>query len=146
MNVFISLGTTPFPEFINAVKACQLDAHFDLVVQHIEEQREFKKSFVFDAEIDKWYEWADVVVCHAGAGTVFNVLEKGIKALVVPNLSRKDPHQEELVNYLSTNSLTGICRDFSDLRNDILFVFESTYCRYEPDEFSGAKEIVELLL
>jgi len=146
LKVFISLGTTPFPELIEAVVEQQLDKHFELVVQHVIPQSEFKTSFVFEQNIHERYEWDNLVVTHAGTGTVFNVLVKEIKLLVVPNMSRSDPHQLELVNYLVKSNLCNVSYQITQLKDDITATYNKNFDKYLPDEFCGAKEIVNLLL
>ena len=42
----------------------------------------------------------DLVITHAGAGTVFFLIKNSIPFIAVPNLERKDHHQLELFNWI----------------------------------------------
>lgn len=43
---------------------------------------------------------SDVIITHAGAGTIYKLLEFGRKFVVVPNEARNDDHQLEIARYL----------------------------------------------
>ncbi|MDB9965150.1 hypothetical protein OAD55_01070 [Planktomarina temperata] len=45
----------------------------------------------------------DLIITHAGAGTVFFLLACNLPFIAVPNLERRDPHQLELYNWLRKN-------------------------------------------
>ena len=45
----------------------------------------------------------DLIITHAGAGTVFFLLACNLPFIAVPNLERRDLHQLELYNWLKKN-------------------------------------------
>lgn len=54
----------------------------------------------FISDMDKAYEWADIVVCRAGALTVSEIAAAGKAALFVPFPYAVDDHQTANANYL----------------------------------------------
>lgn len=60
-------------------------------------------------EIKEAIDWADVVLCHAGVGTVLDCLERGVKPIVIPREAGRrehvDDHQSEFAVWLSQNGL-----------------------------------------
>lgn len=60
-------------------------------------------------EFDDAVEWADVVVTHAGVGTVMKLLEMGVEPIVAERSpgydEHVDGHQSEIVDFLCSRSL-----------------------------------------
>jgi beta-1,4-N-acetylglucosaminyltransferase len=75
------------------------------------------KYYRFIDNIENEYDKYDVVLCHAGAGTIYNCLERGIKLIVVPNLERRDKHQIEISDYLRKNNYALVVENFVDLES-----------------------------
>src|SRR5688572_15053114 len=103
-KVFVTVGTTPFPSLVRFFdmpsNACEV------VIQHADSSSvlNYAKGFPFAPSLRDWQEWADVVVTHAGAGSVYELLERGQKAVVIPNLDRSDKHQLDLAAYIEKHS------------------------------------------
>jgi len=100
LNIFVTVGTTPFDRLIEEVDTGEFAnnsfmqiADGNYIPQHAEWCR-------YAEDVSSAINDADVVVCHAGAGSVFKLLESGIKPIVVPNTDRRDKHQLELANWL----------------------------------------------
>ena len=80
------------------------------------------------------YEWADLVICRAGAMTVFELAAAGIASILVPYPHAVDDHQTQNAYYLetagaaiikqqselSTDWLAGVINDFSSDRKKLL--------------------------
>lgn len=62
-------------------------------------------------EMYRHAEEADLVITHAGVGTVLNLLDRGIHPLVVPRRSARsehvDDHQDQITNLLSARGLVS---------------------------------------
>lgn len=75
------------------------------------------------AELDAWMAKADVVVCHAGVGSVLAALEAGKIPVLVPRRSRfgehVDDHQGKIASMLSERGL-AIVREAGELSADDL--------------------------
>jgi beta-1,4-N-acetylglucosaminyltransferase len=48
--------------------------------------------FKFSNSLDKYYKWADLVITHTGAGTLFELLEKNKKIISVANPKAVNNH------------------------------------------------------
>ncbi len=80
------------------------------------------------------YEWADLVICRAGAMTVFELAAAGVASILVPYPHAVDDHQTHNAHYLenagaaiirqqdelSTDWLVGVINDFSVNRKKLL--------------------------
>lgn len=61
----------------------------------------------------------DLIITHAGAGTVFFLLSCNLPFIAVPNLERRDPHQLELYNWLKRNKFAHTVL-VEELQSDLL--------------------------
>lgn len=88
--------------------------------------------FRFSSNINEYYNSADIIISHAGAGTIYNLLENNKKLIVVPNLDRSDKHQLEITKYLSGNNFAYCAYDFTDLKSILLKdIFTKSLTKYE---------------
>jgi UDP-N-acetylglucosamine--N-acetylmuramyl-(pentapeptide) pyrophosphoryl-undecaprenol N-acetylglucosamine transferase len=65
------------------------------------------------------YQWADLVICRAGAMTVFELAAAGVAAILVPYPHAVDDHQTQNARYLE-HSGAAIIRQQNDLSADWL--------------------------
>ncbi len=107
---------------IESAKACYADAAVEAKIE----------AFIDD--MPAVYEWADLVICRAGAMTVFELAAAGIASILVPYPHAVDDHQTQNAYYLersgaaiikqqdelSTDWLTAVIKDFSDNREKLL--------------------------
>jgi UDP-N-acetylglucosamine transferase subunit ALG13 len=77
------------------------------------------KAFLTADEFRAAIEEADVVVCHAGSGTILHVLESGKVPVVVPRRLKYgeviDDHQVQLAKALADSSRVVAVMDVADL-------------------------------
>jgi len=50
-------------------------------------------TFAFTKNINKYYDWADLIITHTGAGTTFELLEKNKKIISVSNPKAIENHE-----------------------------------------------------
>ena len=62
------------------------------------------KTFAFIEDMVAAYQWADLVICRAGAMTVSEVSAMGLPAIFVPLPTAIDDHQTANARYLTDNS------------------------------------------
>jgi beta-1,4-N-acetylglucosaminyltransferase len=62
--------------------------------------------FRYKQSLERYYKSADLVICHGGSGTVFELLRMKKRFIAVPNLERTDSHQIEFLKAImkETNS------------------------------------------
>ncbi|KDQ60751.1 glycosyltransferase family 1 protein [Jaapia argillacea MUCL 33604] len=88
----------------------------------------------FKPTLQEEYSRADLVISHAGSGTILDVLRLGKPLIVIPNPTLLDNHQEELANALSAlghlkaSTILDLPETISDLHTSSLTPFPA------PDE------------
>ena len=116
--IFVTVGSShiPFRRLIDALGALPVD---ELVVQHGPADAPPAAGravpFMPFAEVLEYVEAADVVISHAGVGSITCALRAGHTPLVVPRLKRYgetvDDHQVELVDALAADGRIVAVRD-----------------------------------
>lgn len=126
MRAFLTVGSTRFDELVNAalsqhvLSSLRLKEYTELVVQCGNSDSEHAGMFsgehpisTFDREgvrIEIWkfkpslqdeYKLADLVISHAGSGTILEVLRLGKPLIVIPNPTLLENHQKELATELN---------------------------------------------
>ena len=76
-------------------------ADLDRVKQDYQAQKIQADCHAFIENMDEAYDWADLLICRAGASTVTEVAAAGVAALFVPLPSAIDDHQTANARYLS---------------------------------------------
>ena len=104
-------------------------------------QSEFYKTFdlIGDEQFKKIISEVDVVISHAGTGTVTSSLKAGKKVILFPRLSKYeehyDDHQLELCELFVDNGCALCAKDKEELRNCILHIDE-----FKPQKFVSNKD------
>ena len=130
MNIFVTVGSGGFDALIRAADllpykmVCQI-GDGSCVPRNA---RWFRTS----PSLTRWYRWADVIVTHGGAATVFEALAHGKKVIVVPNTQRSDRHQEELAQELARRNHLVLCDDLRELLPMIAALKDRALTPYAP--------------
>ena len=106
MRVLATVGTGRFEALVTA-----MDARYDprLLIQHgAGPAPQVNAGVDYIPTLDDKLDEFDLVISHAGAGTVYAMLERGRRFCVVPNLDRTDDHQCEISNYLQREGLAPV--------------------------------------
>jgi beta-1,4-N-acetylglucosaminyltransferase len=119
MKILVTVGTTNFDSLIGYIDKEKLFYRFDVEFQiangkYIPINHSYFR-FIDSDEITRKYKLADVIITHAGFGTVVQLLEMQKRLIVVPNLERVDKHQLDLGAFLSRNRYALVAYDFSQL-------------------------------
>lgn len=147
MKIFVTVGNTRYNSLIKAIDAHLSRDEFDITIQVADGEYTPKhhKYFRYSDNIEQYFNGAELVITHAGAGTVFQLLEDNQKMLVIPNHDRVDDHQLDLANYLKQNNYANVCYDLTTIKQCILEANNTVYARYENEHFSGYTLISALL-
>lgn len=79
------------------------------------------KIWRFKPSLDEEYDAADLVIGHAGSGTILDVLRRGKPLIIVPNPTLLDNHQEDMahamgaLNYAKVSTVSGLSQSIADL-------------------------------
>lgn len=145
MKILVTVGTTPF-ETLMIYADQNLHGHeirFQISSGHYIPQS--GTWFRFE-EIHDHYLWADLIITHAGAGSVYTLLEIGKKIIVVPNLERRDPHQQELARYIQKIGAAIVLWQPSEIADAVLTATSFTPAPYSCYGFFKGEEISRILL
>lgn len=119
-QLFVTVGTTQFDTLIEAVseksfeQQLEDDGYNKVVIQHGRGKapsRDFDmqmESFAFSASLHDHMSSADVILCHAGAGSIMEALSLQKHVIVVVNNDLMDNHQLELAHALERRRLIGV--------------------------------------
>jgi UDP-N-acetylglucosamine--N-acetylmuramyl-(pentapeptide) pyrophosphoryl-undecaprenol N-acetylglucosamine transferase len=103
------------PEILHQTGLANLEATREFYQQHGVEAR--IEAFIDDmAEV---YGWADLVICRAGAMTVFELAAAGVGSILVPYPHAVDDHQTANAEYL-VNAGAAIIRQQHELSSEWL--------------------------
>jgi len=147
MNIFVTVGHTHYNSLFKAVNE-QLSAEKYHVVNQISDGDYLPDKhtyFKFTANIAEQIAQADLVITHAGAGSVFHLLEIGKPIVVVPNFERVDEHQKDLADFVAHNNYATVCRDLALLEQSVVTATQSNFSPYQTNPFDGYNLILGLL-
>jgi len=115
--IFTTVGTTQFDELVEAMDRIAPKLNEEVVIQignskYIPENCQY---FTFDNDLLQYYEKADIVIAHGGAGITFEVLNLGKKLISVDNPYVLDGHQADLLGKLSQEGYLIWCKDLGKI-------------------------------
>uniref|UniRef100_A0A6G3MIM1 UDP-N-acetylglucosamine transferase subunit ALG13 n=1 Tax=Henneguya salminicola TaxID=69463 RepID=A0A6G3MIM1_HENSL len=136
-SIFLTVGTTSFPELINAAsskKFCKMLKEMgieEVTMQygngktpnpHYYKSNDIKLNiFDFKNSITDDIQNCDIVICHAGSGSILEGLKHCKKLLVVINESLMNNHQIELAEKLASEEYLINCtiRNIQERFNEV---------------------------
>lgn len=147
MKIFVTVGTTKFDSLVAAIDEKLKNSNYDIVLQ-ISDGKYLPKNFeYFDYtnSIQKYFEESDIVITHAGAGSIYELLELGKKIIIVPNLDRIDKHQTDIANYMDSNLYAKTLSSFDELLETIEYVRTQDFKKFKKESFFMTKEILDFI-
>ena len=149
MKVLVTVGTTKFDSLISFLDMALLRyKHVEPIFQIGGGDYKPKNFdyFEFTPDINDYYVSADIVITHAGAGTIYKLLALNKKIFMVPNLERIDFHQMEIAEYMSSKGHAVWCRNFDDILCGLDDIEGISFLPYLKEEFIKFDEITDLIL
>lgn len=149
MKIFVTVGTTPFDSLIEFLDKNLIQGP-EVVFQISRDAKYIPQHFTyfdFVIDIQTYYEESDLIITHAGAGSIYNLLELKKKIIIVPNLDRVDQHQTDIADYMHTNQYAITCYDYNDIIKNIIN-YNSAFndiVEFEKEEFYAINEISVLI-
>ena len=146
-RVFVTVGTTSFdalihaattPEFANALEKLGFDELRLQVGRGAAPTEADRVSwFRFAPTITEEMRAADVVISHAGAGSILEALELGKRLVVCVNDALMDNHQSELAGAMARRGHLHVVNDPDDLRDEAEW---RSFEGFSPRPFSGGDD------
>ena len=148
MNIFITVGTTPFDDLIRICDET-LGAYGYNIKAQISDTATYIPtsfdSFTYDSKIISYYDWADIIVSHAGAGTFYQLMELGKKVILVPNLELKDGHQNDICTYAHNNNYACVLEQIEDIKEVLKKIQRHQFNHYSKDPNDISTYICQLI-
>jgi beta-1,4-N-acetylglucosaminyltransferase len=144
--IFVTVGTTPFDSLIEYLD--NIESQKEIILQISKDAKykpKNKKYFEFIGNINDYYERASLIITHAGAGSIYNLLEKDKKIIIVPNTERIDNHQLDITEYMKNENYALTCLDLNSLEKMIKNIDSYNLKIYEKEKFFKEKEITQLI-
>ena len=142
IKVYITVGSGAFDQLLRQVEL-SLDLSRYQVQYQIGSSDYCPQAnfFRFDDRYIDYLQQADVVICHAGAATVFQLLEMGKKLLIVPNMSRIDLHQQDLAQFVEQQGYAQVCWQLDNLASDLQQCLSRQFEPYRKQAFVLGDEL-----
>ena len=147
MKVLVTVGSSSFDSLVCAVDCiANLLPNYEFIFQisngkYTPTNGDF---FSFSNMFSQYIDNADIVITHAGAGTVFELLEKHKKCIVIPNYERIDQHQSDLASFIEKNNLAIVCHNLKNINQCLQEVENFKPTHYVKTTFFRTNELVEL--
>lgn len=114
--IFVTVGTQlSFDRLIKAIEKWAIEQNYSDCVFQVGEQGYRPKigkvfDFISGKEADEYFNNADVVIGHAGMGTILSCLSEGKPLVVMPRLYSLNEHRNDhqLATYTKLKELAGL--------------------------------------
>lgn len=98
--IYVTVGTQlPFPRLIKAINDCAAEKGYEVFAQIGPDDGDYPairtEAFVSPAEADTLIQKADLVVAHAGMGTIITASQYGKPLVVMPRQFRFGEHRND---------------------------------------------------
>lgn len=138
-KILITVGTTPFNELIEFcdknidTSLFEIKAQISPYASYIPENFE---HFDYIDNFESVYLESDLIISHAGAGSVYKLLELKKNVIFVPNHTMKDGHQDDICRFIEDNLYANIFRlntSKTEINELILNTIDETFNIYLND-------------
>lgn len=124
-KVFVTVGTykegfDKLVEVADQIAATEGQFEFATQAGFSKYKARHHRCIEFTETIDENYDWADIVVCTGGAGTIFSCLKKGKKIVSILDTDRigiiSEAHAYDITNHFRDKGMLVRCDRPEDLR------------------------------
>lgn len=148
MKILVTLGTTKFDSLIEYIDNNISNENHNITLQiadGIYKPKNFN-YFTYTDNIEKYYIESDIIICHAGAGTIYRLLELNKKIIIVPNLDRIDNHQSDISTFMSKNNFALALENYNELDALLLKINNTDLEIFKKESFFKAQEIIDFIV
>jgi len=147
IRIFVTVGTTKFDSLIKYIDENFINSAYEIKMQIADGSYVPKNFFYFrfDENIERFYKESDVIITHAGAGTIYRLLELEKKFIIVPNLERKDKHQLDIANFMKNNDYAKVVMNFNEIEPAIKEILFRKFKKFKKENFFLTRQIIQFL-
>ena len=151
LKIFVTTGSSlEFDLLSKTIDEINKNNFYKIIVQ-IGNGKYFPKNcnyFTFEKSLNKYYDWADLVITHTGAGTLFELLDKNKTVISISNPKgmkgiyeiAEQFDKKTHLKYISYKDINKLDKTISEiLNNKIKFIF------YKKEKQEIGKEIIKFL-
>lgn len=152
MKIFLSVGThaQQFNRLLEEMDSLIENGKINAEVfaqtgnsSYVPENFAFKK-FLSEEEFNEKLGWADIVVSHAGAGTIISAMLKGKKLVIVPRMKKflehTNDHQLDLAEALEKKGRAIAVFEIKDFEKKMLQAEN-----FKPEKSSNKEGLIEAI-
>jgi beta-1,4-N-acetylglucosaminyltransferase len=107
------------------------------------------QALEFTDDIECHFQWADIVVCSGGAGTIFPLLKNNKKIVSIVDRGRigviSEKRGYEFTNYFAQQKMLIACRNISNLKDALLEASLMDDYNYKETECTISSEIISYI-
>ena len=146
--IFVTVGSTSFDELIKKVDELKASGFIkDYVIAQVGYgkyvPKYIDKWFRFSRDLKRYIAQADLIITHGGAGTLYEILHLGKKAIAIMN-----PHainNRELPEELHKRQMIILCEGVSSLERCLREAMSREFKRYTPAKCKIHEVIIKYL-
>lgn len=147
--IFVTIGTQePFDRLVKAVDeiARELDGiEFVAQISHTNYQAQYMKTFDFmpPDQFDKYFSEAEIIISHAGMGTIISALVKEKPLIILPRLVRyrehRSDHQVATANVFKQLDYVHVANDENHLKQKVFDIVNGTDrgCKHRIGDYAS---------
>lgn len=145
--IFATVGTTRFDELVEAVDKIAPDLREEVVMQigNCQYMPHNCKYFTFADGLLGYFQKANIIIAHGGAGITFEVLNLGKKLISLDNPNVIEGHQSDLLRKLAQEGHLIWCKDLNKISDCINAAKKMKLKKYVRPECEIGKMIVRLI-
>jgi len=147
MKIFVTVGTTKFDTLIENIDKNLNATDYEIILQIADGEYKPKnfEYFDFTKDIKNYFENSDIIITHAGAGSIYELLELKKKILIVPNLDRVDKHQSDIADFMDKNNYAKKLKNYKELDKVLKDISSTSFKQFTKDSFFKVDEIIEFI-
>lgn len=144
--IFVTVGTGKFEKLVSAADKLAGRIKEKIIIQRGRSESKINnaENFEFTNNFNDYVKKARIIISHGGAGTIFDLLEKGKKVIALANLNRIDSHQQEILEQLDKEGHLIYCEDFN-LKKALEKLKKTKLKKYNGPGFWVDRKIEEFL-
>ena len=137
MSIFVTVGNSKkiFPRLLNELEKLKLYLNVPVVIQHGHTMCNFAEftcyPFLDERCYLKFIERSDLIISHAGAGSIISALKFKKNLILVPRQLKFDEHindhQLELAKFVEENGLGDVVYEIEHLKDVITINLEKSH-------------------